>query len=86
MTKAERARELFFEGCNCSQAVLLAFAEDKMDRETALKLCVILTSRFFIRLDIRPEKSILYYSIEEPFGSIYIHVQKQNIGLTNTLT
>ena len=48
--------------------------------------CVILTSRFFIRLDIRPEKSILYYSIEEPFGSIYIHVQKQNIGLTNTLT
>ena len=38
--------------------------------------CVILTSRFFIRLDIRPEKSILYYSIEEPFGSIYIHVQK----------
>ena len=39
--------------------------------------CVILTSRFFIRLDIRPEKSILYYSIEEPFGSIYIHVQTE---------
>ncbi len=38
MTKAERARELFFEGCNCSQAVLLAFAEEKMDRETAMKL------------------------------------------------
>ena len=38
MTKAERARELFFEGCNCAQAVLLAFAEEKMDRETALKL------------------------------------------------
>ena len=38
MTKAERARELFFAGCNCAQAVLLAFAEEKMDRETALKL------------------------------------------------
>ena len=38
MTKAERARELFFEGCNCAQAVLLAFAEEKMDRETAMKL------------------------------------------------
>lgn len=46
---------------------------------------VIIKSRFFIRLDIRPEESILYYSIEEPFGSIYIHVPKQNIGLTNAL-
>ena len=38
MTKAERARELFLEGCNCAQAVFLAFAEEKMDRDTALKL------------------------------------------------
>ena len=38
MTKAERARELFLEGCNCAQAVFLAFAEDKLDRETALKI------------------------------------------------
>ena len=37
MTKAERARELFLEGCNCAQAVFLAFAEEKMDRDTALK-------------------------------------------------
>ena len=38
MTKAERARELFLEGCNCAQAVFLAFAEEKMDRDTALKI------------------------------------------------
>ena len=38
MTKAERARELFLEGCNCAQAVLLAFAVEKLDRETALKI------------------------------------------------
>ena len=38
MTKAERARELFLEGCNCAQAVFLAFAEDRMDRDTALKI------------------------------------------------
>ena len=38
MTKAERARELFLEGCNCAQAVFLAFAEEKMDRQTALKI------------------------------------------------
>ena len=37
MTKAERARELFLEGCNSAQAVFLAFAEEKMDRDTALK-------------------------------------------------
>ena len=36
MTKAERARELFLEGCNCAQAVFLAFAEEKMDRDTEL--------------------------------------------------
>lgn len=35
MTRAERARDLFFEGCNCAQAVFLAFAEDRMDRDTA---------------------------------------------------
>ena len=38
MTRAERARDLFFEGCNCAQAVFLAFAEDRMDRDTALKI------------------------------------------------
>ena len=38
MTRAERARDLFFEGCNCAQAVFLAFAEDWMDRDTALKI------------------------------------------------
>ena len=38
MTKAERARELFLEGCNCAQAVFLAFAEEKMDRDAALKI------------------------------------------------
>ena len=38
MTRAERAKELFMEGCNCAQAVFLAFAEERMDRETALKL------------------------------------------------
>lgn len=38
MTKAERARDLFLEGCNCAQAVFLAFAEEKMDREAALKI------------------------------------------------
>ena len=38
MTKAERARALFLEGCNCAQAVFLAFAEEKMVSETALKV------------------------------------------------
>ena len=38
MTKAERARDLFLEGCNCAQAVFLAFAEDRMPREDALKI------------------------------------------------
>lgn len=38
MTKAERARALFSEGCNCAQAVFLAFAEDSMPAQTALKL------------------------------------------------
>ena len=41
MTKAERARELFLEGCNCAQAVFLAFAEEKMDRDTALKIASV---------------------------------------------
>ena len=83
-----------------SNLALRGVKREKIDKKQAIFLaavgfcsscrnggcCVILTSRFFIRLDIRPEKSILYYSIEEPFGSIYIHVQKQNIGRTNTLT
>ena len=38
MTRAERARDLFFDGCNCAQAVFLAFAEDRMDQDTALKI------------------------------------------------
>jgi C_GCAxxG_C_C family probable redox protein len=34
-----RAAELFCNGCNCSQAVLVAFAEDcGMDEKTAMKL------------------------------------------------
>ena len=36
---AEKAAELFVSGCNCSQAVFGAFAEDcGIDFETALKL------------------------------------------------
>lgn len=36
---ADTAAELFVNGCNCSQAVFGAFAEDcGIDRETALKL------------------------------------------------
>ena len=38
-THSEKAAELFCSGCNCSQAVLGAFAEDcGMDFETALRL------------------------------------------------
>ncbi len=39
MTRGEKAKELFEQGCNCSQAVFLAF-EDRtgLDRETSLKL------------------------------------------------
>ncbi|MBQ9757837.1 MAG: C_GCAxxG_C_C family protein [Clostridia bacterium] len=38
-TKAEKAKELFEQGYNCSQAVLGAFCEDLgMDFETAMKL------------------------------------------------
>ena len=37
MTKGEIAKNNFQNGCNCAQAVLLAFCEDYgMDRETAL--------------------------------------------------
>lgn len=37
--KAEQARDNFFEGCNCCQAVLLAFApECGLERDTALRL------------------------------------------------
>ncbi len=39
MMKAELARKLFLSGCNCSQAVFCAFADDfNVDKETALKL------------------------------------------------
>lgn len=38
MSKAELAKQLFLEGCNCSQAVFLAFAENTMDKSTALRL------------------------------------------------
>lgn len=39
MTHAEKAKELFESGCNCAQAVFLAFADlTGLDRETALKL------------------------------------------------
>lgn len=38
-TKADKAKELFTQGYNCSQSVLGAFCEDiNMDFETALKL------------------------------------------------
>jgi C_GCAxxG_C_C family probable redox protein len=40
---ADRAVRLFEEGCTCSQAVFVAYAEDfGMDRETAMKLSVAL--------------------------------------------
>ena len=36
---SKRAAELFCNGCNCSQAVLVAFAEDcGVDEETAMRL------------------------------------------------
>ncbi len=36
---SQAAAELFCSGCNCSQAVLVAFAEDcGMDKETAMRL------------------------------------------------
>jgi len=39
MTHAEKARELFLNGCSCSQAVFGAYAEELgIDHETALKL------------------------------------------------
>ena len=39
MTKSEQATELFKNGYSCSQAVLLAFAEElNLDRETAAKI------------------------------------------------
>lgn len=39
MTKGELAKKLFEDGCNCAQAVLLAFCEDfGMDRETAMMI------------------------------------------------
>nr|AMP50892.1 putative redox-active protein (C_GCAxxG_C_C) [uncultured bacterium] len=38
-TYSEKAEALFKEGCNCSQAVVAAFADEiNMDEETALKL------------------------------------------------
>lgn len=39
MTHREKAKELFFEGYNCSQAVFAAFCDvTGMDEETALKI------------------------------------------------
>lgn len=39
MTHAEKARELFMEGYNCSQSVVGAFAQELgMEKETAMKL------------------------------------------------
>ncbi len=39
MSRAEKARELFLKGYNCSQAVFAAFADImKIDEETALRL------------------------------------------------
>ena len=39
MTKGETAKNNFQNGCNCAQAVLLAFCEDYgMERETALTI------------------------------------------------
>lgn len=39
MTHAEKAKELFESGCNCAQAVFLAFSDlTGLERETALKL------------------------------------------------
>lgn len=39
MTHAEKAKALFENGCNCAQAVFLAFSDlTGMERETALKL------------------------------------------------
>ncbi len=38
MTKGEQAKEYFKSGCNCAQAVLLAFLDETgLDRETAIK-------------------------------------------------
>lgn len=39
MTHAEKAKELFESGCNCAQAVFLAFSDlTGLERETSLKL------------------------------------------------
>lgn len=39
MSRADKAEELFRQGCNCSQAVFLSFADLlEMDEKTALKL------------------------------------------------
>ena len=39
MTKAELAKQNFLNGCNCAQAVLLAFSDETgLDRATALRL------------------------------------------------
>ena len=39
MTKGELARTNFQNGCNCAQAVLLAFCEDYgMDKDTAMMI------------------------------------------------
>lgn len=39
MTKGDKAKELFLQGYNCSQAVVLAFAEDLgLDKKTALMI------------------------------------------------
>ena len=37
MDYEQRAKALFLEGYNCAQAVFLAFAEERTDRETATR-------------------------------------------------
>ena len=46
MDYEKRAEELFREGYNCAQAVFLAFACEKMDRDEAARLasCLLYTS------------------------------------------
>lgn len=40
MTHAEKAKALFTNGCNCSQAVFCAFAPELgIDEQTAMRLC-----------------------------------------------
>lgn len=84
MTKGEQAKELFLNGYNCSQAVVLAFADEmELDKELAARLtmgfgggmsrlrevCGSVSAMTFVISALYPEdKASVYSRVQEVAG------------------